>query len=278
MKRITQAAVETVVSLIALAIPGSAAHLGSAARQSFDRYVATVEARLARQHAIPDTYLAALNGDPSLRADTINELRTGSSRIESVAGGIREVPGGLLHHWRGDAFVPGAKAQDMQSLLRDYNRLALYYSPEVESSRALAEHAGTTTVAMRMVRQVVVTVVLDGEYDVQTQMTGTTRGYSVSRSAHIWEVDSPGTSRERRMPEGDDDGFLWRLNSYWSFVELPDGLLIECEAVSLTRDVPGGLRWLAGPLVQQLPRESLEFTLKATRNALAAKSRKDVHL
>ena len=40
------------------------------------------------------------------------------------------------------------------------------------------------------------------------------------------------------MKEGDDDGFLWRLNTYWSFVEVPGGLLIECEAISLTRDVP----------------------------------------
>ncbi len=42
------------------------------------------------------------------------------------------------------------------------------------------------------------------------------------------------------MKEGDDDGFLWRLNTYWSFVEVPGGLLIECEAISLTRDVPAG--------------------------------------
>ena len=77
------------------------------------------------------------------------------------------------------------------------------------------------------------------------------------------------------MPEGNDDGFLWRLNSYWSFIRVPGGLLIQCEAVSLTRDIPAGLGWLAGPVVQQLPRESLEFTLQATQKALAASAAKE---
>ena len=178
-----------------------------------------------------------------------------------------------MHHWRGAAFVPGAKPQDMLALLRDYDRLLRDYSPEVESSRALEQHAEFATVAMRMKKQKVVTVVLDGQYDVQTRMTAANRGYSISRSQHIWEVEWPGTTHERHMKEGDDDGFLWRLNSYWSFVELPDGLLIECEAVSLTRDIPSGLGWLAAPILEQLPRESLEFTLKATRNALTARCR-----
>ena len=73
------------------------------------------------------------------------------------------------------------------------------------------------------------------------------------------------------MTEGDDDGFLWRLNTYWSFLEVPGGLLIECEAISLTRDVPAGLGWLVAPVIQDMPRESLKFTLTATRNASGLK-------
>ena len=59
------------------------------------------------------------------------------------------------------------------------------------------------------------------------------------------------------------------MNSYWTFQEQPEGLFIECEAVSLTRDVPAGLGWLITPIVESLPRASLEFTLTATKNALA---------
>jgi hypothetical protein len=61
---------------------------------------------------------------------------------------------------------------------------------------------------------------------------------------------------------------MWRLNTYWRFVQQPDGVLVECEAISLTRDVPTGLGWLIGPFIQNIPQESLQFTLSATRNAV----------
>ena len=197
--------------------------------------------------------------------------------IAPVNGGTRQVPGALLHHWRGAAFVPGARAVDMLALLHDYNRLSTYFAPEVESSHLLSEHAGDATVAMRLRKPMVVTVVLDTEYDVRTAITRPGEGYSISRSTHVWEIDAAGTAHERRMIEGGDDGFLWRLNTYWSFLEVPDGLLIECEAISLTRDVPAGLGWLVAPVIQDMPRDSLKFTLTATRNALGSGATREAH-
>jgi hypothetical protein len=256
---------QAIVLLLATYCP--AAQLSLSARQAFETYAAAVEERLAQQHTSPGTYLAVLNLSETDRADAERQLKSGVLRVEPVNGGTRVVNGGLLHHWRGTAFVPGGKAKDMLALLRDYNHLASYYAPEVESSRVLSDLGGVATVAMRMKKQKVVTVVLDTEYGVQTGLTGAT-GYGFSRSMHIWQIAGAGTAHERRLPEGDDDGFLWRLNSYWSFLELPDGLLIECEAISLTRDIPSALAWLIMPLTKDMARESLEFTLSATRSAL----------
>ena len=50
-----------------------------------------------------------------------------------------------------------------------------------------------------------------------------------------------------------------------------DGVFVECEAVSLTRDIPAGLGWLIGPFIESIPRESLEFTLQATRRAVISR-------
>ena len=263
-------------TVLLLAAPCPAARLGSPAQRAFDDYTVTLEKRLAQQHASPDTYLAVLNLGAAERTEAERQLRSGDLRVEPVNGGTQEVGGGLLHHWRGAAFVPGAKAKDMLALLRDYNHLARYYAPEVESSHVMSDHGGVATVAMRMKKQKVVTVVFDTEYDVRAGLTGVS-GYSFSRSTHIWQIEAAGTAHERRLPEGDDDGFLWRLNSYWSFLELPDGLLIECEAVSLTRDVPTGLGWLVTPIIEDMPRESLTFTLSATRNALESNPLKGAH-
>ena len=257
--------------------PCSAVRLGSPTLRAYEDYTATVEKRLEQQHASRGTYLAGLNLGTAGRADTDGQQMSGELRIEPVNGGTREVTGGLIHHWRGTAFVPGAKATDMLALLRHYNQLSQYYAPEVESSRLISDRGGIATVAMRFKKQIVIPIVLDTEYDVRTGMTSTGEGYSLSRSTHIWEVEKPGTSRERRMTEGNDDGFLWRLNTYWSFLEVPGGLLIECEAVSLTRDVPAGLGWMIAPIIEQMPRESLKFTLTATRNALLSTSQIRAH-
>jgi hypothetical protein len=264
--------IQRIAIVLCLALPCRAAHLSPSAQQAFDDYTSAVERRLAQQHAHPDSYLAVLNLGSVERTSADQDLRSGTLRIVPVNGGTREVAGGLLHHWRGEASVPNATAKEMLALLRDYNHLALYYAPEVESSRVLSERDGMANIAIRMRKQKVVTVVLDTEYEVQTGLTSASSGYSFSRSTHVWEVEDAGTSHEHRLAEGDDDGFLWRLNSYWSFVEVPGGLLIECEAVSLTRDIPTGLTWMIMPIIQEMPRESLEFTLAATRNALQSNS------
>ena len=68
---------------------------------------------------------------------------------------------------------------------------------------------------------------------------------------------------------GKDSGYLWRLYSYWRFEARDGGVYMECQAVSLTRDIPAGLGWLIEPIIRDLPRESLERTLEGTRRALA---------
>jgi hypothetical protein len=247
----------------------SAARLSPAAQRAFQAYVATVETRLATQHASPDTFLAVLNMEAGKRADAQRQLMADTVRVEPVNGGRIEMSGALLHHWRAAAFVPRATPQKMLALLRDYNHFSAYYAPEVKSSRALTDEGESATIAMRIRERRVITVVLDAIYEVETRRIGNTEGYSFSRSKHIWEIDEPGTPQEHRRAEGEDEGFLWDLNSYWSFLQRRDGLLIECEAVSLTRDVPVGLNWLITPIIEELPKESLEFTLRATKSALA---------
>jgi hypothetical protein len=46
---------------------------------------------------------------------------------------------------------------------------------------------------------------------------------------------------------------------------------MQIESVSLARAIPTGLGWAIGPFVETVPRESLEFTLQKTREALGKK-------
>jgi hypothetical protein len=83
-------------------------------------------------------------------------------------------------------------------------------------------------------------------------------------------VADAGTPNEREKPVGQDGGFLWRINSYWKFEEKDSGVYIECESISLTRDIPAGLGWLIKPFVTGIPKDSLLMTLGSTRAALGA--------
>ena len=95
-----------------------------------------------------------------------------------------------------------------------------------------------------------------------------TRWRSVSRTTKIAEVEKAGKPDEREKPPGTGEGFLWKLNSYWRFEERDGGVWVECEAISLTRDVPTGLGWIVEPIIRDLPKESLANTLRSTRTAL----------
>jgi hypothetical protein len=266
------------VVFILTAASCEAARLRPSANRAFESYVADLESRLIRQHARTETYLAWLNVEASQRGSLERQLTSGEIRVEPVNGGTRQLHAALLHHWRGAAFVPNATAKDMLALLRDFHHWSGHYAPDVVSSHALRNEGESTTLAIRFKKRIVISIVLDAEYKAEARLTGNDRGYSISRSTHFWQVDDPGTAQERHRPEGEDDGFLWRLNSYWSFAQaegveqgrIGEGLLIECEAVSLTRDVPVGLGWLITPIIGNLPRELLTSAITATKNALAA--------
>ena len=120
---------------------------------------------------------------------------------------------------------------------------------------------------LRLLKRKVLTVVLNTGHEVHYRQLGPLRWRSVAYGTRIAEVRDPGKPQEQELPPGTGHGFLWRLNSYWTFQERDGGTYVECEAISLSRDVPKSLAWLIEPIVRKLPRESLENTLRATRRA-----------
>jgi hypothetical protein len=179
-----------------------------------------------------------------------------------------DFPGAMLHHWRGTAFAAGAKAADFERLMKDFNDYPEHFSPQVLQAKVLSQQGDRFHTVMRVRQQHIITVVMDTAYDVTFGRLDAPRGYSISRSTRISEIDSPGSRNERALNPSEEHGFLWRLNTYWSYEERGGGLYMQIESVSLTRSIPTGLGWAVGPFVKSVPRESLEFTLRATCNAL----------
>ncbi len=231
-----------------------------AAIAGFNDYVGQVEARLAQEHRSADGFLPP--------ADTAR-VKNGDVVLEHLTpAASKEMSGPLLQDWRGTAFVPGAKGSDFERVMRNFATFPQIYSPEVLSASVPLHEGNHYHVAMRVRQQHIITVVLDMTYDQTFGRLDAQHGYSLSRSMKITEIDAAGTPKERAMSADEDHGYLWRLNNYWSYEERDGGLYIQVESVSLSRAVPKGLGWAIGPFVNSVPRESLEFTLKATRDAL----------
>jgi hypothetical protein len=134
-----------------------------------------------------------------------------------------DLPGAMLHHWRGTAFAPGAKAADFERLMKDFNAYPQHFSPQVVQAKILSQQGDHFQVLMRVRQRHVITVVMDTTYDVTFGRLDARHGYSISRSTQISEIDSPGTRHERALTSSEEHGFLWRLNTYWSYEERDGG-------------------------------------------------------
>jgi hypothetical protein len=240
-----------------------------AASKAFDDYVAAVEERIRREETSVASFVVEPDGSVAVREA---ESRSGAVVVNARGSGSAEVSGGLTHDWIGTVFVPGASVAEVLSVLQDYDHLPRYYSPEVMSSRLISRDGDNFRIAMRLREHKVVTVVMDSEYDVRYGRLDADHQFSFSRSTQITEVGDAGGPREHAVAYAQSHGYLWRLNAYWRFAQRVDGVVVQCEAVSLTRDVPAGLSWLAGPFVRAIPRESLQATLGATRDAVVARA------
>jgi hypothetical protein len=217
-----------------------------------------VESRLARQHAAPGTFLAATAS-----------LQPNQLLIDRVPASLpAPLDGALLHHWRGTAFAPGAHAADFERLLRDFNAYPEHFAPQVTQARILSVAGDRMTATMRVRQHHVLTVVMDATYDIAFGELDRRHGYSISRSTRIDEIADAGSAREHALTPETDHGFLWRLNTYWSYEERDGGLYLQIETVSLTRSIPAGLGWAVRPYIESIPRESMEFTLRSAVDAI----------
>jgi hypothetical protein len=236
---------------------------------AFDRYVKAAETETAAR-----VEFLRLDGLPeALRRARQDELRAGMLHIERLTtlDGGREIPipDGLMHHWVGTVFAPGASVEQALSILQDYDKHAEIYRPAVVQSRLLSRNGDRFRMFLRFSMTKVITVVVNTEHDAQFYRDGPDRARSRIYSTRIAQVENAGQPDERELPVGRDGGYLWRLNTYWRLLQRDGGTYVQCESISLTRGIPFGFGWLIQPFVTSIPRESLEFTLNTTRTTLA---------
>ena len=242
--------------------------------EAFSTYVLATDARNTSELQQGKNLLWIDSLAEPLRNRAYKSLAQGEPQIErrvtQADGHDLSCPDGLIHHWEGLIFIPGAHLDDVLRVLEDYDRHSVYYAPEVARSKIELRDADHFRVLLRFRRQKVITIVLNTEHDVRYFRDSPGEAHSRSSAIHIAEVDNPGKSNEREKTREDDNGFLWGMETWWRMKEKDGGVYVQSEVVSLTRDIPAGIGWMIGPFVTSIPQETLAFTLEATRKAVLA--------
>jgi hypothetical protein len=232
---------------------------------AFDRYAKLTEQRLDAEIVRGQNFLWFDALSESRRLEMQHGLRDGGlivERMETRDGGKSiDAPDALIHHWLAVVFVPGVSVTSAVALMEDYDRHSRVFAPNIAASKLLERKDDKFRVALRFYVKKVIAVTMDTENQAEFFKLPPNRAYSRIRSTKVVEIADAGTPQEHERPQGQENGFMYRLNTYWRFLERDGGTYIQCESLTLSRDVPFALGWIIKPFVSQVPKDSLAFTM-----------------
>lgn len=202
-------------------------------------------------------------------------LRRGDFYLEqlhTLADGHKiPVPGGLIHHWIGIAFLPGATLAQTKSVLEDYEHHKIIYAPDVHQSYLVSQDGDRRDVFLQFYSKTIVSTVFNVNFDSLTTNYSPTQTQVRGCSTRVAEVDDFGKPDEHELKPTDAHGYLWELCTWWHIEEKPGGTYIQVEAIELSRTVPFVFAWIVDPIIRNVPKTFLSHLLTATRKAVAEK-------
>jgi hypothetical protein len=260
------------ILFIALSFPGmvNAVSLDSTTLNAWEQYVNTVT-KQAEKRSIPGQAFLWIDEDPARSA----KVRAGEIVVSAVgAESPQRVPSGLIHHWIGAVFVPHVTLPEVLEVVRDYGRYRNVYRPVVADSKLLSSTDAKERFSLvLMYKSLFLRTAFDTDYESCYVQLDERRGYGLSRSTRIQEIEGGGAPPRRMLQEGEGNGIIWRLFTVMRYLERDGGVYLELEAVGLSRDIPPSLQWLAEPIVRRVARGSLSTSLRQTENAVRTRTK-----
>ena len=209
------------------------------------------------------------------RAEIEAQLRRGEFYLEPLRTFDGEkkipVPGGLIHHWLGAAFIAGATLAQTKAVLEDYENQKTSYYPDVQKSRLVSQEGNTRNVFLQFYSKTIVTAVFNVNFASTTTDYSPTQAAVRACSTRVADVEDFGTANERELAPADSRGYLWQLCTWWHIEERSGGTYIQVEAIELSRTVPFFFAWLVNPIIRDVPKTFLSHLLAATRKAVLGK-------
>jgi hypothetical protein len=256
-------AVAVLLSTILFTAAGRAADLKPETIKAWEQYIEEKESEVKSSARAP---LVAAND----KGDFWTQLRNGSILVAPSGPNIpRRVPSGLIHDWIGTAFIPAATLPQVLAAIRDYDGYKNVYRPGVVDSRTCTVTEGEDTFSLEFVnRSFFAKRAWEGDFRSLYFRVDERRWYNILESTRIQEIAGYGGAAARLLPEGDGSDLIWRAASITRYEERDGGVVVQFEAMALSRDIPGALRWMIDPVVRRISRESVQLSLQKTRDAV----------
>lgn len=251
-----------------------AAELQAQTVDAWKRYVALTEARIDSELNDESGFLVTEFISKKDAAECHEEVAKGDVCIKILEsresnGKKVKVPKGTISHWLGSVRIPNAKLDTLITFVQSYDIHERYFD-DVEQSRLLGHDKNNFKFFYRLKQATTwVSVHYNTIHEVNYKRQSPQRISSASQTTRINELDNPGKSNEQEKPAGNDNGFMWRLNSYWRFQQDGDGVLVTLESLTLSRGIPWYVSFVK-PIVNKISRGLLENTLLTLRNGYHA--------
>jgi hypothetical protein len=201
--------------------------------------------------------------------DRARRVRRGEIVVMPMAGeGTRDVPDGLIHDWIGGVFISDTTIEKLLAVVHDYDRYKEIYRPVVTDSHSVAGAADREFSMIWQRHVLFVNAAIQGRYQAHEFAVDPHRRYSIMDATSIREFEHYGHSDQHLLPPDNGSGFMWRMHSISRYEQRDGGVLLEVEAIALSRDVPPSLRWMVNPVVHRLSINSLTATLRQIRRAV----------
>jgi hypothetical protein len=238
------------------AYPSRGAELKQESLDAWDQYLAAAKASM--QERSKGQFLWADEAH-----ERLGRIRKGEVVVSPMGHTPHAVPAGLIHHWIGAAFIPGARLDDVIGVVRNYNRYTEFYKPSVIDAKTLSQKAVQDRFSVVVVdKAMFMRRALDSEYESQFTEVNSSKWYSVAETTRVQEVSDEGP-----IPDGEGSGYIWRLCTMSRYEERDGGVYLETEAIALSRPIPGVLHWVVDPIVRRVSRASLTTSIEQTRDA-----------
>jgi hypothetical protein len=258
------------VTLLAALNTASAADLRKKTLDAWQTYVQLTEERIAAELERGQGFLVrdfkAASEVEKIQATTASgKPYIARMQTRSQANTEIKVQDGIIHHRYGSVFIPGARMADVLNWVQNFDQYHDYFS-EVEQSKLVSRNGDLFNIFLRLTRtKLGITVHYNTDYTFAFRRHDTARTSGRMISTRIAEIDDVGSRNEKERPPGQDSGYFWRSNFYWRYLEAKDGTSLECESVSLSREVPFGLGFVFRGFVESIAEETVENVLVSIR-------------